>query len=247
VNAEVDDYGGHSALYFAVCNGQEDIVRFLLEHRANPLKELLCLGGMSKWACSDSQDEVVQEVDMASRNRIIELVLSSSVARVKVQMADKTDIDKSDWNYKCEQKEYCWVFMDCVRHGYKVGIDQLMENSNFEFPPTCLQLAAAVGDHVTLLYLLRAGALASYDDNNDEERWYGPSYTKPSDASVRRCKGTLNCWLETIMNKTVEEHGTLQQACCAVLHKHGISFSPQMELVPDDIRDQVLLACPPSS
>lgn len=169
---------GQSPLWCAVFEGHEDIVKFLLKHDANPLQQTLHYGGMSTWACAgclEGRDK--KGIDLAVRSRIIESILAASVAKVKQQVDDNED----EWN------NYSWVFMECIRHGYRAGMGSLLENEQFELPPTCLQLATAVGNHETLLYLLKAGALYSFNDDWEEERWYGPEFARPSDESVEKC------------------------------------------------------------
>lgn len=186
VNIPMNDKNGQTPLYSAVYEGHEDIVTFLLNHGANPLLQTSCFGGVSNWACAD----VEGGVDLALRKRIIELVLSASVDMVKEEVAEKFEYNERDW------RDYSWVFQESVRHGYISGLHELLEHRpRFEFPPTCLQLAVAVGNHDTLMYLLKAGALATYDANGEEERWYGPAFARPDEESIRRCKATLNEWL----------------------------------------------------
>jgi len=198
VDTPLNHDGGQTALYCAVYEGHEDIVEFLLEHEANSLRQMSSFGGMSSWACAGSLDgSTLRGVDLGLRKRIIELVLSASVDMVKEQIREKTEYDERGW------RDFSWVFMECVRHGYIPGMDQLIENPRFQFPPSCLQLAVAVGDHDTLIYLLKAGALATHDENGEEERWYGPEFARPSDESIQRCKDILSEWLlENAMMKS---------------------------------------------
>lgn len=191
VDTLLNEDSEQTALFIAVYEGYEEIVDFLLKHRANPLLQTTLYGGMSSWACAGLIDRNVRQgVDLAVRNRIIEIVLSASVDMVKDQVLEKTHYGKY------ERNSYSWVFMECVRHGCFCGMDQLLENPQFELPPTCLQLATAVGDHTTFKYLLNAGALDSYNGDWEEERWYGPDFARPLDSEIQRCKATLNEWLQ---------------------------------------------------
>lgn len=207
VNALLNENDGQTALYCAVFEGHEEIVDFLLKHDANPLYQTVNFGGMSKWACAGClEGREKQGVDLVVRSRITRLILSASVEMVNRQVSESITYDNDEW------KDYSWVFMECVRHGYKAGMDRLLENRWFELPPTCLQLATAVGDHDTLLYLLEAGALYSYNEDWEEERWYGPEFARPSNESIQRCRETLNGSLKVevdIINTKLKEELTL--------------------------------------
>lgn len=211
VNTVLKVDGEQTALYVAVYEGHEEIVKLLLKHGANPLQQALSYGGMSKWACAGSLDggdgkSEKQEVDMALRGRIIELVLSASLDKVKEQVFDKARHYEIDW------RDYSWIFLEFVRHGYLSGMDHLLLCPNFDFPPSCLQLAVAVGDHEALLYLLRAGALSSYNEEDEEERYYGPGFARPGDASIQQCRETLNEWLaeNEVNQKKLKEQCTVR-------------------------------------
>jgi ankyrin repeat protein len=203
VNISFDD--GQTALYCAVYHGYKEIVEFLLQHDANPLQQTVHFGGMSSWACAACLDgREKQDIDMAVRCGIIESILAASVKMVKKNVSEYTTNGANDW------KEYTWVFMECIRHGYMDGMDSLLENSTFELPPTCLQLATAVGNHTVLLYLLQAGALCTYNGNWEEERWHGPELVRPSMESIEKCKESLSHSLEF----SLVRNGTLKDTIC---------------------------------
>lgn len=183
---------GQTALYCAVYEGHETIVIFLLQHDANPLQQMLHFGGMAGWACAAClEGREKRGIDLALRSRVMKSVLAASVALVKNRVTEKTENDANDW------KDYTWVFMECIRHGYMDGINALLENSTFELPPTCLQLATAVGNHTVLQHLLQAGALDTYNDDCEEERWCGPEFARPTQKSVEKCRETLSDRLES--------------------------------------------------
>lgn len=191
-NVNIRFQDGQTALYCAVYEGHEAIVNFLLQHDANPLQQTLNFGGMAGWSCvACLEGREKRGVDLALRGRLIESVLAASVELVKQRVSENTKADVKHW------KEYSWVFMECIRHGYMVGINALLENSTFELPPTCLQLATAVGNHAVLQHLLQAGALDTYNDDWEEERWYGPEFARPSQKSVEKCRETLSTRLES--------------------------------------------------
>ena len=127
--------------------------------------------------------------------------------------------------------------MDCVRTGYRVGLMQLHEgNPSFNFPQSCLQVAVAVGDYETLEFLLERGALASYSKVLSEI-FYG-GRRGPSQSMVLRCQRLLDTWCTKILMS--EQPHNLQNACIAVLYKHGFASSPVMKLMPADPRQDIM-------
>lgn len=192
VNTQTDINRQTTPLYFAVVHGHEEVVEYLLEQGANPLQERPYSGGMSKYACTEGGTMGLEDVVLPVRSRIIERILSASVDKVKSEVAIKEDYDANHWRHTAQWRDYSWTLMECVRHGYIDGIEQLVANPKFKLPPTCLQLAVAVGERATLVYLLKCGALTTYNAKGEEQRWYGYHQFKPSEEAVQSCKETLS-------------------------------------------------------
>ena len=184
LGAKVDldiEENGKTALWWAAEHGKLDVVRFLLEKGADPMREIGCMGGVCAWACSKCA--FTSELILEIRTCIIESCLSASVDRVK-----NTDPSRCVFQ---------WVVLECIRHGYIAGLEVLKQCQNsLQFPTTALQLALVCGQYKTLLHLAENGALKTYDKNSKKQIWYGPSHFMPSKEIIVLCQELLNILLE---------------------------------------------------